>query len=262
MAKEDLYPIFRRTCARLSKPSGQVRVYVHDAGPTPSVNFLEPGACDSMVDSEDYREIHPDWLRPVEGKVELDIKVEHSRSDKYLKVFLTENGAWKEAAGSIPLFPPAVKRLSLRDEALATFGEAMVVETEQFIEETVRRLLAAPELKKLGVSTRAQPKITHRWTAGKSRGGVKGLSFALWQHVMKPENGAVFKEYASFASDPEIGNFTGTRQQCLSILAAHELAHWVQYSPKVKRPEMRWRPPHGEGFRVVYRLFRKILASQ
>lgn len=258
----DLHTLFRRACARLAKPRGWVRVFVHDAAGVPSVNFAEPGASEAFGETEDYREVHPDWLRPVDGMLDLYIKVEHDRSDKYLNVFLHESGAWLDKARTKPLFRTSVKKPPLRDQAIAKFGEARVVETEQVIESTVARLLAAPVLRKMDISTHARPKITFRWTTGKSHGGIRGLSFALWHHAAKPDTGARFAEYASFAHDLDIGSFIGTRQQCLSILAAHELAHWLQYAPNVKRPPLHWKPPHGEGFRVVYRTLRKVLANE
>ncbi len=151
----------------------------------------------------------------------------------------------------------------LREDAIAKLGEGRVIEAEKVILDAVGLLLTAPVLKKNGFSWRrgVAPEIEFRWKAGTSRGGKRGLSFAMLRHAMKPEQGAVYKEYSRLNAFPGIGDFTGSRVDCLRVLAAHELAHWLQYEPKVRRPDWDFKPPHGEGFRRLYRILREALSS-
>lgn len=150
---------------------------------------------------------------------------------------------------------------SLRDRAIASLGAARVIEAENEITQAIERLLAAPRLKKAGFRFRAGPKVVLRWSRGKSHGGIRGVRFALLFHAGKPDFGATYKEYKRLNDFSGIGDFTGSRLECYRILAAHELAHWLQYEPTVKKPEGRYRPPHGDGFRMIYRLLREELLS-
>jgi hypothetical protein len=85
------------------------------------------------------------------------------------------------------------------------------------------------------------------------------MNFALLAHAMKPETNALFKEYKAFADHPMIGNFCGSRDDGLRVLAAHEFAHWLQRSPRIKRPPGDYRKPHGAGFQKTYWLLRHHL---
>ena len=81
----------------------------------------------------------------------------------------------------------------------------------------------------------------------------------MLHHARGDQEGAFFREYASFCDDPVIGSYVGLRKNVLRILAAHELAHWLQYSADVVRPEGRYQKPHGEGFRSTYRILRTLI---
>lgn len=185
----DLYQIFRQACAALSRRNKrEVRVYCHDAAGVPSVNFLEPGAKDVEIESEDYSTVQPAWLRPVDGKVKLDVAVYGGNGTEYVDVVLDERGAWKDDACTQPLFLRAASKGSLRDQAVVKLGEARVLETERIINETVTQLLGSKLLAKNGILRgRSKPTITFRWARGKSRGGRKGLSFAVLEHASKPD---------------------------------------------------------------------------
>ena len=257
--RESAFDNFRAACAALAKRNSQVRVSIFDVDGHPSVNFLENGAKEAELDSEDYRLVHPDWLRPIEGRIELDVRVEHPSGDRYHSVFLDHRGAWTDRECTKPVLKATPNRKSLRECAIDDLGLARIERAEQIVAETIDSLLASPELRKNGFKTRVKPVIVMRWTSGKSHGGQKGIRFALARHASKSDNGAIFKEYAAFADLPMIGSYQGSWEDCLRVLVAHETAHWLQYHPKVTRPAGQYRKPHGTGFQKTYWILRHIL---
>lgn len=260
----DLFMVFRNTCRRLAALNGGVRAFVYASEGVLTVNVLSVDALQPER-IEDYRLVHPDWLMTVDNKacICLTDQSEDARTTPEMKVFLNGHGAWEDEGCTIPFFRRSAGKGTLRDAAIAKLGEGRVAESEGVIRDTVSQLLAMPALKKAGFSWHrgVVPEITFRWKAGTSRGGRRGLSFAMMRHAMKPVHGAIFKEYARLNDYPCIGDFTGSRTQCLRVLAAHELAHWLQYEPKVKRPEWDFRAMHGEGFRRTYRILREALSE-
>lgn len=256
-----LFMVFRSTCRRLAAVHGGARVFIYAGEDMLTVNVLSVGV-PQPSHTEDYRLVHPDWLLPVDNKACICL-ADLKGDARATQVFLNGKGAWEDEGCTMPFFKRSAGKGSLRDAAIAKLGRGRVAESEKVIQDTVSQLLAAPALKKAGFSWRrgVVPEITFRWKAGTSRGGRRGLSFAMMRHAMKPEHGAIFKEYARLNDYPGIGDFTGSRTQCLRVLAAHELAHWLQYEPKVKRPEWDFRVTHGEGFRRTYRILREALSE-
>lgn len=73
-----------------------------------------------------------------------------------------------------------------------------------------------------------------------------------------------FREYASFADDPEIGSFWGNWRECLRALVAHEVAHAVCGALARTEQAAAWpdlRTAHGNGWREVYRILRAELLA-
>lgn len=258
----DLFAHFRRACRRLAGPRGGVRVFVYAGKDGLTINDLQDGALrhDRL---DDYRQVPPDWLSPVGGKLRVHLKAEYDRSTRYANVVLNGQGAWEDEVCTIPFFRRVARKDTLRDQAISKLGEGRVIEAESVIRDTVARLLSASALKKAGFSWRrgVAPEVVFRWKTGMSRGGRGGLSFAVMGHAMKPEHNALFKEYARLNDFPGLGNYAGTRVGCYRVLAAHELAHWLQYDPRVRRPDWKFKEPHGEGFRMVYRILRQELSD-
>lgn len=106
-----------------------------------------------------------------------------------------------------------------------------------------------------------------------SRGGIRNgkamMSLALNCFVTWSDDRLkFFNEYRSFANDPQIGsmNFDDWKGS-LRCLVAHEFAHVIQFafwSAKDEDNNYRlsnkersiMRPPHGHGFRNIYRILR------
>lgn len=155
-------------------------------------------------------------------------------------------------------------RLTRRQLAIDTLGLERVESSEAIIAETIDYLLKSPELRRNGLileKRSVRPLVGFRWVHGLSRGGRAGVRFAMLGHASKPDAGAKFVEYARLASDPVMGSYEGTREGCLRILAAHELAHWLQHSSQVTRPRGSYRQPHGTGFQLIYWVLRYILKT-
>ena len=71
-------------------------------------------------------------------------------------------------------------------------------------------------------------------------------------------------EYPAFANDPVIGS----RHAITPVLVvagtiAHEVSHFVQYryGPDTRWLHKRYRKPHGEGFRDIYRILRSKVVN-
>lgn len=79
---------------------------------------------------------------------------------------------------------------------------------------------------------------------------TKGTSFLL--------------EYPAFAHDPVIGSREAiTPELVLAGTIAHEISHFVQYryGPNTRWLKKRYRKPHGEGFRDIYRILRSKVVN-
>ena len=71
-------------------------------------------------------------------------------------------------------------------------------------------------------------------------------------------------EYPAFAHDPVIGSRNViTPELALAGTIAHEVSHFVQYryGPHTRWLKKRYRKPHGEGFRGIYRMLRSKVVN-
>ena len=68
-----------------------------------------------------------------------------------------------------------------------------------------------------------------------------------------------FHEYKSFCRDDEIGDFTGSWEDCLRVLTIHECAHALQYTPKAvdKEYDKKEVRGHGQLWKDLYRAARR-----
>lgn len=266
MSEMDIYSSFLRTCARLAKGGVKVEVMVFSVGHA-SINRIEADRIGIFnYEYRDYRDLPREWVRPVDDLLVALVRQGLRTGGREQEVFLNRDGVWCDEGCAKPLFRPlrsagAKKPTTRRHLAIEELGEAVVIEAEGVVAHTVERLLASPALKKAGFRAKGMPKMAFRWNHGLSYGGRSGLRFALLGHARKPEKNATFKEYVRLNDFPDIGDFTGTRIDCYRVLAAHELAHWLQYAPEVRRPDGHFKPPHGEGFRVIYRILRQELSA-
>ena len=94
-----------------------------------------------------------------------------------------------------------------------------------------------------------------------SNGGPRDITIDLW-HFRK---GTSFMwEYALIAKDPVIGEMEcGDAETHLFGLVAHEVAHHVQYrwGPHTRWLKSKYKKPHGEGFRDIYRILRSRVVN-
>ena len=71
-------------------------------------------------------------------------------------------------------------------------------------------------------------------------------------------------EYPAFGHDPVIGSVELIRPELvLAGTIAHEVSHFVQYryGPHTRWLRNRYRKPHGEGFRDIYRILRSQVVN-
>lgn len=131
-------------------------------------------------------------------------------------------------------------------------------EARALVHDTVKRCLTLlRRSKRFTADKDAAPgvRISFHLSRKKSYGGRRGLSFAL-NHYLRHDT-ATLREYASFASDPDIGSISGPWQTVVKALVCHELAHWAQYDSGVTREKgLDYKLPHGSGFREIYAYLR------
>ncbi len=152
-----------------------------------------------------------------------------------------------------------------RESAIRSLGLEVVEGCEQFLKVTVAELLVHPSVAASGIVVKAggSPRIICSWAPRRrmSRGGLQGLSFAMLS-TRHRSCGSVYREYAQYAKDPVIGSKEiRAPGEWFRLVAAHELAHWMQHSPSVHVPLSfgSLDKPHGEGFRAIYRVLRLAL---
>ena len=71
-------------------------------------------------------------------------------------------------------------------------------------------------------------------------------------------------EYPAFSHDPVIGSRNAiTSELVVAGTIAHEVSHFVQYryGPDTRWLKRRYRKPHGEGFRAIYRILRSKVVN-
>ena len=92
-------------------------------------------------------------------------------------------------------------------------------------------------------------------------GGAKGITIDLWS---LREGTSHIDEYNAYSDDPVIGSMDcGDVENRLLCVVAHEVAHHVQYrwGPRTRWLNAKYRKPHGEGFRDIYRILRSRLVN-
>lgn len=94
-----------------------------------------------------------------------------------------------------------------------------------------------------------------------SNGGAKGITIDLWS---LRKGRSWMNEYPAYSDDPVIGDMEcGDVENRLLCVVAHEVAHHVQYQwgPRTRWLKAKYRKPHGEGFRDIYRILRSRLVN-
>lgn len=246
---------FRQACRRLAGTRCDVEVLAYD---TPAGWSLRepPGGEGEFVD---YRQVVAGDL-PDEGAWMVVARVNFpSRPSEEREFWVNGDGAWRDRSCLRPLFTPAVARKPARDAMADRVGRQRVEAVEAALREAVDEILGLKALRREGFSWTKKPEVAFRWANRLSRGGVNGVIFGPARLALLPEESGTFREYAAFAGDPMIGSFRGTRKDCLRVLAAHEMAHWLQYDREVTRPPGRYKEPHGSGFRKIYWILRDAM---
>tara|TARA_B100000508_G_scaffold130224_1_gene117337 strand:- start:152444 stop:152986 length:543 start_codon:yes stop_codon:yes gene_type:complete len=108
---------------------------------------------------------------------------------------------------------------------------------------------------------------------GGYRNGVAWINLALDKYPRK--DGYRFKEYSTLATSQSMGSCQGSLRVYLFALCAHELAHAMQYyarsnpqklaDKKVNKAgisRLQLKPPHGDGFKEIYRFLRIELVNK
>lgn len=208
---------------------------------------------------EDYRSLKPE-LFSGDGPIRIITLTDFpSRSSEDNLFWVDARGAWRDRACTRPLFAPAVAKKPARDAMADRVGRQRVESVEAVLREAVDEILGLKALHHEGFSWARKPDVVFRWANRRSHGGIHGITFGPARLAILPEEGGTFMEYAAFAGDPMIGHFRGTRKDCLRVLAAHEMAHWLQYNPAVTRPPGKYKEPHGSGFRKIYWILRDAM---
>lgn len=157
------------------------------------------------------------------------------------------------------------KPVELPADRQSWFAPPIKPEVESFITAKVEELLQAiQDQTDFEWDGLGEPKVVIDWNPDTkwSRGSASRIKIAVANWIF--EESVHFPEYPSFRSDPTIGAITGTWQTAISVLVAHELAHWAQCSDHVKKSKpLNYRAPHGDGYKHIYRQLRRIaLASE
>ena len=103
--------------------------------------------------------------------------------------------------------------------------------------------------------------VTVKRAGHRSSACAKGITIDLSAYT----NGAsALLEYPAFAHDPVIGSKDAIAPELvLAGTIAHEVSHFVQYryGPDTRWLKKRYRKPHGEGFRDIYRILRSRVVN-
>lgn len=250
--------VLRAACRRMAGSRCAVEILVFDG---PGGLVIGDGADDAGDDGQfiEYRHLPPAALHGPAPWFVLARVDYPSRPSEEREFWVNEHGAWLNRSCTSPLFLPARKKLSARAQMANEVGLSRVEEAESILTNAVREILSIKALRQEGFRWNGKPKIAFRWSNRLSRGGLHGVAFGPARLARSLDEGVVFREYAAFASDPMIGSFRGTRKDCLRVLAAHEMAHWLQYDRNVIRPPGNYKAPHGSGFRKIYWILRDAM---
>ncbi len=90
---------------------------------------------------------------------------------------------------------------------------------------------------------------------------AKGITIDILAYI---KGSSSLMRYPAFAHDPVIGSRKAiTPELVLAGTIAHEVSHFVQYryGPHTRWLKKRYRKPHGEGFRGIYRILRSKVVN-
>ncbi len=260
-----------RAAARAAFPGRTVeyRIAINSAGVTTANTYLWDDDAE-IVDYDyiaDLMDSHAALFEPdKKGRIGLDLVAYNKRGD-----WIADKSVYVSADGGTfldeELSRPIKQSIAPdhRKKAIQSLGMEVVEGCEQFLRVTVAELLIHPSVAASGIVVTAgeSPRVVCSWAPRRttSRGGFRGVSFAM-HSSWRQSQGSLYKEYASYAKDPVIGSKEiHAPGEWFRLIAAHELAHWMQRSPSVRVPHSfgGLRKGHGKGFRAIYRVLRLAL---
>ena len=103
--------------------------------------------------------------------------------------------------------------------------------------------------------------VTVKRAGHRSSACAKGITIDISAYT---KGTSTLLEYPAFAHDPVIGSRDAiTPELVLAGTIAHEISHFVQYryGPDTRWLKKRYRKPHGEGFRDIYRILRSQVVN-
>ena len=103
--------------------------------------------------------------------------------------------------------------------------------------------------------------VTVKRAGHRSSACAKGITIDISAYT---KGFSALLEYPAFADDPVIGSRDAiTPELVLAGAIAHEISHFVQYryGPNTRWLKKRYRKPHGEGFRDIYRILRSKVVN-
>ena len=103
--------------------------------------------------------------------------------------------------------------------------------------------------------------VTVKRAGHRSSACAKGITIDISAYT---KGTSTLLEYPAFAHDPVIGSRDAiTPELVLAGTIAHEISHFVQYryGPNTRWLKKRYRKPHGEGFRDIYRILRSRVVN-
>ena len=111
------------------------------------------------------------------------------------------------------------------------------------------------------VEARSDLVVTVKRAGHRSSACAKGITIDISAYT---KGSSALMEYPAFAQDPVIGSRHAiTPELVLAGTIAHEISHFVQYryGPDTRWLKKRYRKPHGEGFRDIYRILRSKVVN-
>ena len=103
--------------------------------------------------------------------------------------------------------------------------------------------------------------VTIKGAGHRSSACARGITIDISAYT---KGSSALLEYPAFAHDPVIGSRNAiTPELVLAGTIAHEISHFVQYryGPNTRWLKKRYRKPHGEGFRDIYRILRSRVVN-
>ena len=102
--------------------------------------------------------------------------------------------------------------------------------------------------------------VTIKGAGHRSSACAKGITIDISAYT---KGSSALLEYPAFAHDPVIGSRNAIRPNWFAGTIAHEISHFVQYryGPNTRWLKKRYRKPHGEGFRDIYRILRSKVVN-